>query len=211
MRILFYGDSNTWGYDANTSMRYENRFTQLLKKELSDHEIIEEGFCGRTLCQNDPYDPDRNGTSSIQLLIKSHLPIDLIVIMLGTNDAKRMYSSNIYSLEKGMNALLDKIFVNSLYKHGFIQPKLLIVSPPKMNPRYVKNMKTYANFGNQGFEMLNEAPKILKQVANNYHVDFLESDVIAGNLDGIHLDEQGHRKLSEQLVTKIRSIQNERI
>ena len=40
--------------------------------------------------------------------IKSHLPLDILVIMLGTNDAKRMYNTNVYSLEKGMNALLDK-------------------------------------------------------------------------------------------------------
>ena len=65
MKILFYGDSNTWGYDAKDASRQKNRFTQFIKQEFSQHEIIEEGLCGRTLCLDDPYDEDRNGTKMI--------------------------------------------------------------------------------------------------------------------------------------------------
>ena len=44
MKILFFGDSNTWGYDAKDASRQPNRFTQLVKKAFSEHEIIEEGL-----------------------------------------------------------------------------------------------------------------------------------------------------------------------
>lgn len=44
MKILFFGDSNTWGYDTKNASRQPNRFTQLVKKVFSEHEIIEEGL-----------------------------------------------------------------------------------------------------------------------------------------------------------------------
>ena len=50
MRIMFFGDSNTWGYDPETSLRFTNRYTQLIQSELNDDVIIEEGLNGRTLC-----------------------------------------------------------------------------------------------------------------------------------------------------------------
>ena len=102
MKILFYGDSNTWGYDAKDASRQKNRFTQFIKQEFSQHEIIEEGLCGRTLCLDDPYDEDRNGTKMISMVLKTHAPIDVVFIMLGTNDAKRQFSTNSISLESSL-------------------------------------------------------------------------------------------------------------
>ena len=116
----FLATGNTWGYDPETSLRFTNRYTQLIQSELNDDVIIEEGLNGRTLCQNDPYDPDRNGCLDIKRCIKSHLPLDVLVIMLGTNDAKRMYNTNVYSLEKGMNALLDKFLIHHCIKRDLI-------------------------------------------------------------------------------------------
>lgn len=81
MRIMFFGDSNTWGYDPETSLRFTNRYTQLIQSELNDDVIIEEGLNGRTLCQNDPYDPDRNGCLDIKRCIKSHLPLDVETLL----------------------------------------------------------------------------------------------------------------------------------
>lgn len=206
MRIMFFGDSNTWGFNATNRMRYENRYTKLIKDVMCEHEIIEEGLCGRTLCQNDPYDIDRNGNNDIQMLIKTHLPLDMIVVMLGTNDAKRMFNTNVYSLEKGMNALIDKIFTDGLYKHGFNRPKVLIVSPPIMHESYINNENTRINFGKEGYEIIEKAPIHLRNVANFYGVEFIDTQVKAGSLDGIHLDEEGHRQLADKLIEKIRSI-----
>lgn len=208
MRIMFFGDSNTWGYDPETSLRFTNRYTQLIQSELNDDVIIEEGLNGRTLCQNDPYDPDRNGCLDIKRCIKSHLPLDILVIMLGTNDAKRMYNTNVYSLEKGMNALLDKVFDPSLYKKGFDTPKVLIVCPPRMNPSYIKDPKTFANFGKEGFNMIEEAKDHLAEVAKSYGVDFVDTKIMAGDYDGLHLQSKEHKELAEQLIIKIRGMKS---
>lgn len=118
MKILFYGDSNTWGYDAKNASRQKNRFTQLIKESFKEHEIIESGLCGRTLCLDDPYDEDRNGAKTISMVLKTHAPIDVVFIMLGTNDAKRQFSTNSISLEKGIRTLLYRALNPEIYRDG---------------------------------------------------------------------------------------------
>ena len=131
MKILFYGDSNTWGYNALDASRQKNRFTQLIKQSFKEHEIIEEGLCGRTLCLDDPYDEDRNGAKMISMVLKTHAPIDVVFIMLGTNDAKRQFSTNSISIEKGIRTLLYKALNPEIYRDGSKLPKFFVVCPPK--------------------------------------------------------------------------------
>lgn len=202
MRLLFYGDSNTWGYNPETRLRYEKRYTKQIQEAFLEDEIIEAGLCGRTLCQEDPCDVDRKGIRGIQMEIKTHLPLDLIVIVLGTNDCKRMYSTNKYSLEKGTRALLDTILVPSLYK-DYPQPEVLVVYPPLMNEAYTNNPKTVANFGKEGFDMLMEARQLVNDTCQAYHVHYLDTKVVAGEYDGIHLSQEGHNALAKQLIKKI--------
>lgn len=58
------------------------------------------------MCLDDPYDADRNGAKMISMVLKTHAPIDVVFIMLGTNDAKRQFSTNSISLEKGIRTLM---------------------------------------------------------------------------------------------------------
>ena len=90
-RILCFGDSNTYGYKPDRSGQFnENiRWTGLLSKSLGDDFTInEDGVCGRTLAIDDPMFVSRNGLKSIENSIRSNSPIDLLIIMLGTNDLK---------------------------------------------------------------------------------------------------------------------------
>ena len=68
--------------------------------------LLSQDLCGRTLCLDDPYDEDRNGAKTISMVLKTHAPIDVVFIMLGTNDAKRQFSTNSISLEKGIRTLI---------------------------------------------------------------------------------------------------------
>ncbi len=206
MRILFYGDSNTWGYDANTGMRYQNRFTKLVKEAFLEHEIIEEGLCGRTICHSDPYSlEERNGAKTISMVLKTHEPLDLVIILLGTNDAKRVYGTNsLTSLEKGMDLFMHEAMDPDNFKRSFQRPKFLIVTPPKMHEEYALCQRTKIHFGQEGYEMLEHSSCSLQQVAKKWDADFLDlEDVRAGRLDGIHLDEKGHRLLADKLINKL--------
>ena len=203
MKMLFFGDSNTWGYDAKDASRQKNRFTQLIKERFDEHEIIEEGLCGRTICLDDPYDDDRNGAKMISMVLKTHAPIDVVFIMLGTNDAKRQFSTNSISLEKGIRTLLYRALNPEIYRDGSKVPQFFVVCPPKMNRDGLKNERTQANFGQAGFDILANTKPYLEKGCSGLGVDVIDTNVVAGNIDGIHMDESGHRKVADALISVI--------
>lgn len=206
MKILFYGDSNTWGYDATDASRQSNRFTQLIKQEFSQHEMIEEGLCGRTLSLDDPYDEDRNGAKMISMVLKTHSPVDVVFIMLGTNDAKRQFSTNSISLEKGIRTLLYKALNPEIYRDGSKVPQFFVVCPPKMNAEGLKNERTMSNFGQIGFEILNNTKPFLEKGCTNLNVQVIGTKAVAGSVDGIHMDESGHKQVANALIPIIKKL-----
>ncbi len=88
--VLCYGDSLTWGYNAETIGRhaFEDRWPSVLQKALGDQaRIIPEGLNGRTTAFDDYLaDCDRNGAKVLPTILQTHAPLDLVIIMLGTND-----------------------------------------------------------------------------------------------------------------------------
>ncbi len=101
-RIVAYGDSITYGWIPNAnppSTRFgpEERKPGALQKELgSDYQIIEEGLDGRTTDAPDPGSPisgaQLDGSAYLPACLASHLPVDLVIIMLGTNDLKPIFN-----------------------------------------------------------------------------------------------------------------------
>jgi lysophospholipase L1-like esterase len=93
--VICFGDSNTWGADPAGGPRYsmEQRWGSILRKELgSGYYIIEEGLCGRTTVWDDPIEGYKSGKQYIIPCIDSHSPVDLVIILLGTNDLKKRFS-----------------------------------------------------------------------------------------------------------------------
>ena len=98
-RILCYGDSNTWGYDPASGERFaaDIRWTGVLRKVLASDrfEVIEEGLNGRTTVWDDPIEGQKNGRQYLIPCLESHRPLDLVVILLGTNDLKKRFSLSV--------------------------------------------------------------------------------------------------------------------
>ena len=94
--ILCYGDSNTWGYNPSTKERYDRyeRWTGILQFTLGDeYHVIEEGLNGRTTVWDEPIEGEyKNGKTYLVSCLESHKPLDLVIIMLGTNDLKKRFS-----------------------------------------------------------------------------------------------------------------------
>lgn len=198
MRILIYGDSNTWGYDPKDGSRQSGRYVNILKQRYPEHEFIECGLCGRTLCFDDPFDEDRNGTKSISMVIKSHMPLDKVIFLLGTNDAKRQFSSNVISLEKGIKSLLYKALNPENYRMWkYPVPEFIVICPPKMYPEYQAIDRTFAQFGDQGYHMLENSYPYLKKGCDSFDVHVIEHDIVASDIDAIHLDAKGHQQIAD--------------
>ena len=114
--ILCFGDSLTWGWipviEGAPSFRYpfEQRWTGAMAAHLGEgHHIIEEGLCARTTDQDDPNDPRLNGSAYLPSALASHLPLDLVIVMLGTNDTKFVYRRTPIDITNGMSKLVGQV------------------------------------------------------------------------------------------------------
>ena len=87
------------------------RWTSILDDKVSakGYRVIEEGLCGRTTVFDDPFRTERRGTEMLPAILESHRPVDTIVLMLGTNDCKSVYSATPEVIGQGIEQLLDQI------------------------------------------------------------------------------------------------------
>ncbi len=105
-KILCFGDSNTWGYNGRSGEQYpENiRWTGLLRKRMSGMgvEIIEQGLCGRTTVFEDLGWSGRRGMDVFPDVLKEASPVDILILMLGTNDCKTEFHADPEMIGEGM-------------------------------------------------------------------------------------------------------------
>jgi len=135
--VLCFGDSLTWGYDPRSgadAVRYgfAERWTRRLQVELgSSYYVVEDGLSGRTTVFNDPVMGDMSGLAQLPTALSAHMPLDVVVIMLGTNDAKTLYGVNGDIIARSLGRLLD-VVAKSGCGPGGKAPKTLVVVPPAM-------------------------------------------------------------------------------
>lgn len=210
IRILCYGDSNTWGYISGSDhQRYGNneRWTRILAKLLGDEfEVIEEGLNSRTLTSNDtrPGKEGKNGYEYLLPCLDTHDPIDLVVLMLGTNELKSAYNKTAKEIGELLEDYFVKIILSRKSQLQDSYPKLLIVTPPLVNEEaeYCKAGGKYVGAGSKAKELNN----IYKNIAEKYNCYFLSNEGLETGIDGVHLTKESHKKLAEKLENKIREI-----
>ncbi len=130
--ILCYGDSNTWGYDPVTQDRFpvEERWPGVLAQELgAGYRVVEEGLGGRTTVWDDPIEGYKNGREYLIPCLETHKPIDLITILLGTNDLKKRFSVSAYDVAASAGVLID-VVQKSAAGIGGRAPEILLMAPP---------------------------------------------------------------------------------
>ena len=208
-RILCFGDSNTWGYNAVDSSRFpkEVRWTKLLQKSLGEeYEIIEEGLSGRSAVSEDPLNEGLNGFMYISPCIKSHAPLDLVMIMLGTNDTKERFSLTPNNIAAGIIRTASKV-KGSLTGRDGKDPLILVVAPPSIGSGY-KNADAFLSMGRECDIKSKEMIPFLKEMALLNGFEFLNADelVIMNHLDYMHLDVNGHKKMAKAIEDKILKI-----
>ena len=132
--VLCYGDSLTWGVDAENRTRhaYEDRWTSVLQKGLGHGvRVIAEGLNGRTTVYDDySADCDRNGARILPTLLETHSPLDLVIILLGTNDLKPVFANNAVIVGHGVKRLVEIIRHHAWPMGMDATPDVLIVAPP---------------------------------------------------------------------------------
>jgi lysophospholipase L1-like esterase len=206
--IVCFGDSNTWGCPpfaniAQTPDRIppDRRWTNILGRLLGDDVwIVEEGLSGRTTVFDDPIEGiHKNGARTIIPILESHAPMDLLIIMLGTNDFKEQFSVSSYNSSRGMLTLIQMI--KGHYALSDTSPEILIITPPALGAAAEPAM-----WGDGAAKCVDHA-YYLEQVASRtgcFHFD--ANRVVQVGIDGVHMEPEMHAILAASLAKEAASI-----
>lgn len=208
-RIVCYGDSNTWGYNPESGERYpENvRWPKVIASILGrDYDVVEEGLNGRTTVFDDPIDDYRNGAKTLMPCLLSHKPIDLVILMLGTNDLKGIFNANPFYITKGLSRLVDIIQRSECGPRGFA-PKILVTAPPEIGKNVLEtDVSEY--FHEYTVSISKMLPEYYAQMAEEFDCDFINAAEFArpSAIDAVHLEEEGHMRLAQAMARKVKEI-----
>lgn len=207
--ILCYGDSNTWGHNPEGG-RYneEERWTALLQKQLSGKAVVyEEGLCGRTIMYDDPTAPDRNGLRFLNCAVQSHQPLDLIILMLGTNDVRHIFSPCVKEIAMGMENMVKLLLNPSEYWVGNI-PQILVVAPAAIRDE-IKESNFYGIYDEESVKksrQLYEAYSTILKGKAGVHLINANDIAEVSVLDCIHFTRKGHYDFACALEITVKKI-----
>lgn len=206
--ILAFGDSLTWGFEAGTFKRhaFEDRWPNALVARLGGRaRVIEEGMNGRTTVFPDPTcEAERNGAVALPMLLATHQPLDLVIIMLGTNDVKYANRCTAFDAAMGMERLI-KLVKHHDWVEDMPQPQVLIMSPPALSKT---NDEWFSDLWGHAIEESKNFARHYMRVAEEQGVHFFDAGSVAKTdpTDGGHLTAADTRKLGEALVPVVKRI-----
>ncbi|SIQ10604.1 Lysophospholipase L1 [Rhizobium sp. RU20A] len=201
--VLCYGDSLTWGYNAEGPGRHAlaDRWPSVLQVALGQGvQVIAEGLNGRTTAYDDhTADCDRNGARILPTILQTHGPLDLVIILLGTNDMKPVVAGPAFSAVQGMERLIE-IIRHHAWPLGQDQtPEILIVAPPALCE--TANTAFAAMFAG-GVEQSSMLSTLYADLADETGCGFFDAGSVAVTtpLDGVHLDADNTRAIGRALA-----------
>jgi lysophospholipase L1-like esterase len=166
--------------------------------------IIEEGQNGRTTVHDDPFAPARNGRAVLPACLESHQPLDVVVLMLGTNDLKMVFNVPAGEIANGAG-ILAKIILQSTCGPDNAPPKLLLVAPPALGAM-AHLPELSEKFG--GAEPKARRLSVLyRTLAAQLGAAFVDSQAhTKPGSDGLHLDAASHATLGKAIATAVRQM-----
>lgn len=209
--LLCFGDSNTHGSPPLSRLgepyrRFgvDKRWPRLAVQALGpDWDLVEEGLPGRTAQFDDPVMGDHmNGTPGLKIALQSHGPIDVLAIMLGTNDTKACFSATPEKITGGIAGLLNiALSIEMQERHGGF--KVLVICPPP-----VEEAGCLAGIFFGGRERALALPPLYRRLADAMGVGFLDAgDVLSVSpIDGVHYDEAGHAALGAAVARAVAAL-----
>lgn len=205
--VLCYGDSNTHGtlpmahlQDRRRLARAE-RWPGVLRGHLGpDWDVIEEGLPGRTTLHDDPVEGAwKNGLALLQATLETHFPVDLVVLLLGTNDLKPRFAVPAFDIAKSAEKLVLAVRASACGPASSA-PAVLLVAPPPiietgcLGPMFAGGAAKSAELG-----------ALYADVARRTASAFVDAgQVIASDpAEGIHFGADQHALLAAAIATRI--------
>lgn len=213
--ILCYGDSNTWGYDPEATaasafpVRHAPhiRWTGILARELgTEHRVIEEGQNGRTTVHDDPTAwASRNGRKHLPVVLESHKPLDVVVLMLGSNDLKTFINVPPQDIANGAGVLV-RMIRESDAGPGNKAPKVVLVCPAAIGD--VSGLPDISARIANGREKSLQLPRLYEAMARQHGVSYLSAQdhLQPSPVDAIHFDAAGHSQLGLAIAKAVKAM-----
>jgi lysophospholipase L1-like esterase len=209
--ILAYGDSLTFGANPiknGPRHPYEDRWPTVLELGLGGGaRVIAEGLGGRTTAHDDWFaNADRNGARILPTLLESHSPLDMIIIMLGTNDIKPIHGRTASEAGRGMGRLVQVIRGHYGGKRE-PSPEIVLVAPPPLILGDNEDMMNHFGPDDAIATSVTFASEYRKR-ADEHGVHFFDAGTVAktDRADGIHLDAANTRAIGEGLVPLVKQV-----
>lgn len=211
IKVLCFGDSNTWGQTPQKKGRYaaDVRWTGQLQNLLGDnYYIVEEGLGSRTTDLEYPRKPGRNGKPYLQPCLETHNPIDVVVLMLGTNDLKIEFNRSVADIAQALSGLVEMIQTIGVNAAGEA-PKVILVSPILVddNKPTFKELYEPKFYNHESAVKSQQLAEQVQAVAEQTGCTFVNASKVAGpGEDGIHMDEESNAPLAELLAGKVEEL-----
>lgn len=202
--ILCYGDSNTFGHNPITHggrIPFDERWTGILSRALwPEARIIEEGLCSRTTVLDDPFHEDVNGLKGLGTAIRSAKPLDLVILMLGTNDLKIHFNMPASQIARGVGLLIDRT-------RTLTDAEILVISPILLG-NGIADSEFGGAFDGSSLGKSHLLGKEIGKVAllKGVHYMAAEDHASPSEEDSLHMTPAEHRKLASAIEEKVRSI-----
>jgi lysophospholipase L1-like esterase len=180
----------------------EVRWPGVLRRALGEgYWVIEEGLGGRTTVRDDPIEgAHKNGRAYLRACLESHKPIDLVTIMLGTNDLKARFAASASDIAQGAASLAEMALGSGCGPEGGA-PVVVLISPPALG-----RLTDMAEMFEGAEEKARLFPGHYRRFAEQCGCGFLDASgiIVSSDLDGIHLEAGEHRKLGEAVAERVR-------
>ena len=203
--IVAFGDSNTWGADPAGSDRLAPhvRWTGVMAAALGpEHRVIEEGLNGRTTVFLDPIEPDRRGSDYLPPCLRSHAPLDLLIIALGCNDMKARFNVSASEIALGAERLV-MMAESEPCGPGYAPPRVLLVAPPR-----IAKLTGLAETFRGAEPKSRELAARYAEVAQRRRIGFVDAGqfIRCSDLDGIHYEADQHAILGRAMAQAVKIV-----
>lgn len=208
--VVCFGDSNTYGMPPMTAIDDIRRFSSserwpgIAARELGpDWTIVEEAQPGRTTVHDDPIEgKHKNGLRSLPVVLESHRPFEIIVIMLGTNDLRHRFSLTADDVAASL-AVLTKTVLASIAGPDSKPPKILLVAPPP-----IIEVGVLAGLFPGAAEVSSRVAPLVDAVAKRFGVEFLDAGqvIVMDETEGTHFTADQHALLGQAIAAKLKTM-----
>ena len=202
--VLLFGDSNTHGSAPMATLSGGGRFGPEVRwpghlaRALGPRvQLIEEGHPGRTTVHDDPIEgAHRNGARVLPALLESHAPLDLVVIMLGTNDFKARFSVTALDVALSVEKLALMVRAAQAGPQGGAPALMLVAPPPVVEVGCLAGIFEGAALKSPGLAAH------LADVAGRQGAAFLDAGarIAVSPLDGVHFGPEAHAVLGAAMA-----------